>query len=282
MMARRRLSLVSLAGALLFCGCAMFHHRGPQFKPISDTDYGRLAPSQLGPVDQARSRLFEANDSVARAKLELEKAQHEGELARADQTAARADTERARAEQDAAHSSNDPTAKARAQEDQADAELRTRSAQGHAAYAQRLVEARQAEVEAATQLVNVRQAELERAKLTALSQARIPAATKYDPAPFDAHVADAEQAYQQARASASEAGHAADQARNDWSTLDQQYQARIHGQAGEGTAGATPPPGQQGTGSAGAPASPPPAPPPPPPAAPPPLPRNPPPSGGDQ
>jgi hypothetical protein len=165
--------------------------------------------------------------------LRLEEAKHEGDLAQAEETAARADSERARAEQDAAATSNAPTAKAQAQEAAADAELHRRAAQAHEAYAQRLLASRQAEMDAAGELVKVREAELERAKLTALSQAGVPAATKYDPAPFDAYVADAQRDYQRARAKASDALHQADETHNAWVALNQQYQARLQGAAAQ-------------------------------------------------
>ena len=263
----RRLSLASIAAVLAVSGCALFHHGHPEFKPVSDADVGRLAPRQMAPIDAARGQVFAAHDASSRTKLRLEEARHEAELAQAEQTAARADTERARAEQDAAASSNAPPVKTRAQEAAVDAELHRRAAQAHAAYAQRLLRARQTEVEAADEMVKVREAELERAKLTALSQAGIPAATKYDPAPFDAHVADAQRDYQRARARASDALHQAEQTRNAWAALSQQYLARLQSapartgaapQAGPITPGTAPTqPGEAARAPAPAPAAPP-------------------------
>ena len=266
----RRVSLASVLAALTASGCAMFHHGRAEFKPVSDADFGRLAPDQMGPVDAARGQVFAAGDAVSRATLRLEEAKHEAELAQAEQTSARADKERARAEQDAAQSSNAPDVKARAQESAVRAELHARATQAHAAYAQRLLQARQAELDAAGAHVKVREAELERAKLTALAQAGIPAATKYDPAPFDAHVADAQRDYQQDWARASSALREADQTRNAWVALNQQYQARLQGaaaQTGTGTSQGPLAPGTSPTDASeavNAPASPPPAPPAPP------------------
>lgn len=256
-----RLTLLALASATLLAGaCSMVGGHRAEFKPVSDTDYGRLGPSQLGPVDQARTAAAAARDDVARAKLRLQQAQNEIALARADQTAARAAVQRAQAQASAATGSNDPNAKAQAQEAAAQAELQTRSAQAHMAYAQRLAEARQAEVDAGDQQVALREAELEKSKLTALTQAGIPAATKYNPATFDARVAGAQQEFSQRRAEADERMHAAMQNENAWRTLHAQYQARVSGPVqGTGAAPAAPPqPRADGSVAPPPPAAPPP------------------------
>jgi hypothetical protein len=228
--AMRHITRSASAGALAAClastsGCAMFH-RGPAFKPVSDADFGRLTPAQMGPVDAARSDLFSAHDAVARAKLRAQEAEQETERARADQTAARAELQRAGAELDAAQDSADLAAKTRAQELDATARLRSEEARAHAAFAQRQVDAREADVDAADAHVKVAEAQLERSKLTALRQAGLGAASKYDPATFDARVAAAEKDYQEARARANDAGRKSDSARLTWSGLAQQYQAR--------------------------------------------------------
>ena len=268
----RLLSRALLASVLAVTSCALFHGSGPKFQPVSDADYGRLAAGQMAPVDAARRQVTAARDASARARLRLEEAEHEAQLAQADQTAARADSERSLAEQGAASSSKAPDVVAQAQEAAARAELRRRAAQAHAAYAQRLVGARQAEVEAADDQVAVREAELDRAKLTALSQADIPAATKYNPASFDARVADAQKRYQEARAKANDSLHQADQTHSAWLALNDQYQQRLQGPTAQGGTGAAAPlqPGTAPTGpdeaarAPAAPPSPPPAPPAPP------------------
>lgn len=229
-MSRSLLPLAApLAAVALLAGCSAVHGRHSGYRPVADTDYARLRPDQLGPVDQARVAEGAARDEVARAKLRLEQAQSEIAMARADQTAARAAGQRAAAQRDRALSSNAPAARAGAQEAAAEAELQARAAQAHMAYAQRLVEARRAEREAADRLVVVRQAELERARLSALAQAGVPAATKYDPAAFDARVADAQRDYQQRRADAAQRLDLAQQNENAWRVLHAQYQARVEG-----------------------------------------------------
>jgi hypothetical protein len=255
---RHNIVLVALAAVSTLTGCSMFQ-RGPRFQPVSEADFGRLSPAQMGPVDSARGELFSAHDAVARAKLRLQEVQQEPARARADETAARAELQRAGAELDAAASSADPGAKARAKELDAAARLRAQAARAHTGFAQRQVDARQAEVDMGEARVEVAEAELERAKLTALRQARIAAATKYDAAPFDAHVAQAEKGFQDARARAAEAARRSDQSRFAWSTLTQQYQARVQGES---------PPAGTGAGQA-LPVAPPPPPPALPPASPP-------------
>lgn len=242
-------SLLALASVMLAAGgCSMFHGSSKaEYKPVSDTDFGRLQPQQLGPVDAARTAVFGARDEVARAKLRLQQAENEVEMARADQTAARAAKQRAAAQADAASKSQDPYAKAGAQEAAAQAELQTRSAQAHMAYSQRLVAARQADLDAAERQVTLREAELEKAKFTALTQAGIPASTKYNPSTFDAHVAGAQQEYAQRRADADQRLQEARQTENAWRTLHAQYTQRVQGRGQTAT----------GTGAAGGPAAPP-------------------------
>ncbi len=220
-----------LAAALLASGCSMFRDNKAEFRPVSDADYGRLAPEQLGPVTAARDQLFAARDEVARAKLRLQQAENEAELARADQAMVKAAKQRAKAQGNIARSSNAPAAKAKAQEAAAQAELQARSARAHLAYANQLGRARQEELEAAERLVRVREAELEQAKLQALSEAGIPAATKYDASLFAARVAEVRRQHLEAESKAKVRLAEARKGENTWRTLHAQYQERVEGQA---------------------------------------------------
>ncbi|HYD42010.1 MAG TPA: hypothetical protein VEB43_14365 [Anaeromyxobacter sp.] len=240
-----------LAAALLAGGCSMFQDRKAEFQPVSDADYGRLAPDQLGPVNAARDQLFAARDEVARAKLRLQQAENEAELARADQSMVKAAMQRAKAEGNVARKSNAPEAKAKAQEAAAQAELQARSARAHLAYANQLGRARQAELEAAEALVRVREAEHEQAKLQALSQAGIPAATKYDASLFAARVAEARREHLEAQSEARVRLAEAQKGENTWRTLHAQYEERVQGQTpatatGAGAPGPQAPPAEGG------------------------------------
>jgi hypothetical protein len=242
-----------LAAALLAGGCSMFQDRKAEFRPVSDADYGRLAPDQLGPVTAARDQLFAARDEVARAKLRLQQAENEAELARADQAMVRAAVQRAKAEGKAARESNAPEAKAKAQEAAAQAELQARSARAHLAYANELGRARQAELDAAERLVKVREAELEQAKLQALSQAGIPAATKYDASLFAARVAEERKEHLEAQSEARVRFADAQKGENTWRTLHAQYEERVQGQGATATgAGSEPVPAPQAPPAKGA------------------------------
>jgi hypothetical protein len=75
---------------------------------------------------------------------------------------------------------------------------------------------------------------MDRAKLTALSQAQIPAATKYDPARFESRISESRRAEEQARGQANQAERAAATARDAWKSLEQRYQARVQGVGGRG------------------------------------------------
>lgn len=218
------------AASLLASGCSMFQDKKAEFRPVSEADFGRLAPDQLGPVEGAREQVFAARDEASRAKLRLQQAENEAELARADQAMVQAAMQRAKAEQNVARKSNAPEAKAKAQEAAAQAELQARSARAHLSYANKLGAARQAELDAAEALVKVREAELEQAKLDALSQAGIPAATKYDPSLFAARVAELRKEHLEAESEAKVRMGEAKQGENTWRTLHAQYQERVQSQ----------------------------------------------------
>lgn len=214
-------------------GCAAGRGAG-RFQGVSDADFGRLAPGQLQPVNSARASAAAAHDAVARAELRAQGARSEADYARADQTAVKADVERAAAAAKLAGQSRDPGDLARAQELQAAAELRKQAADAHLAYAEQLAKARKADVAAARAEEDRANAAVDRAKLTALEQAQIPAATRYDPARFDERLADATRAAQEARAKAEEEDRATLQALGSWQTLQQRWQARTGAVGGSG------------------------------------------------
>jgi hypothetical protein len=230
-------ALRMFAATLLFVsGCSMFQGHKAEYQPVSDADYGRLSPDQLGPLNSARDRLSEATDEVARVKLRAQQADNEVELARADQAMANAAKELASAELKSAGKSNAPDAKAKAQEDAARAELQSRSARAHLAWANQVGKARDAELQAAERLVKVREAELEQAKLESLVQAKIPAAAKYDASLFEARVAEARKEYLEAEADAKARMSDARQGENTWRTLHAQYRERMLGATPAATA----------------------------------------------
>ncbi|BDG03752.1 hypothetical protein [Anaeromyxobacter oryzae] len=222
---------IGIACAPLALAAALACMGGGSHRPetVAETDFGRLSPAEMQPVNAARTESDAARDGVARADLHLQEAQHEADYAKAEQTAVRADQERAAAAAKAAKESGDPGDTARAQELASTAQLHQQAAEAHAAYANQLVQARQAGVAAAKAEQARAEAALERAKLTALEQAQIPAATKYDPARFDATVAQRTREAAEARTRASQADHAALQALGTWQTLQQRWQARAQG-----------------------------------------------------
>ena len=68
--------------------------------------------------------------------------------------------------------------------------------------------------------------EVERSKLTALQEAGLPAASKYDPAPIDRRIAEAAKAEDAARVRARELGGSARAAYDAWRSVHEQYEAR--------------------------------------------------------
>jgi hypothetical protein len=68
--------------------------------------------------------------------------------------------------------------------------------------------------------------EIERSKLTALSEAGLPAASKYEAAPIEGKIAEAAKAEDAARARSSQLGGSARAAYDAWRSLHDQYEAR--------------------------------------------------------
>jgi hypothetical protein len=75
---------------------------------------------------------------------------------------------------------------------------------------------------------------VERAKLTALEEAEIPAASKYDAAALERQVNEAARAEEGARVRALELDRAAVAARDRWRGLVERYEARARSLQGSG------------------------------------------------
>jgi colicin import membrane protein len=217
----RRLTVFAVLG---LCACAGTG-KGSSAPTVSDADFGRLQPGQTGPVDEARRFLASARDEQARAKLRLQEVQHQDDLAKADATAARAAAARAAAQAKAADDSRDPAQleQARALKEQADAEKRAADARD--TYAKQLKDARQASVDAASAQVDLGDARVELAKVQALQQAGIPAASRYDAGKFQARVDDARKSFQAALQKARDAESKALASQQAWSDAQRQAQA---------------------------------------------------------
>ena len=227
----RTLAVLALA-ALAAAGCRSTPKRTARAEAVptvSPADVGRLSPEQMGPIQTARGDLDAARDAVARARLRHQDARHEEGYARADRTQADADRQRAEAELRAAREAGDARLAARANERTEAATLRTQAADARLDYARRLVAARDAEAKAAEANVVRMEWEVERAKLAALREAQVPAATKYDPGPLDRRTGEAARAADAARGRARDLDHQAAIARDRWRSLVDRYEARARG-----------------------------------------------------
>jgi hypothetical protein len=218
----------AVAAATITLACKSTPKKAAQepVRTVADADLGRLAPEDMGPVQAARGSLFEARDATARAQLRLQESRHEEAWANADRAAAESDRLRAAAEMAAAKEAGDQRRVAAAEELAGAAALRAQAADARIDYARKLVQAREAEVAAAEARARRAEWDLERAKLTALRQANVPAASKYDPAPIDKVLADAAKAEEAARARARDLGGTARAAYDHWRTLNDRYEAR--------------------------------------------------------
>jgi len=198
---------------------------------VADPDLGRLGPSQMAPVEEARHFVSSARDELARASLRLQDSQPEAELAKADQVAASADAERAEAEAKAANESRDPAQLERARQLREQARLHKLAADAHVDFAGHLNEANKASVDAANKQVELANARLEWAKLTALQQANIPAATKYDAGKFQGRVADAQKKFDGSLKHARELYGQATASQQRWQDAQRELQANGGGTA---------------------------------------------------
>jgi hypothetical protein len=232
---RHSLAAVAVVVLAAFVACRSAPERKPApVATVSAADLGRLSPEQMGPLTSARADHDAARDAVARAQLRLQEARHEEGFAHADRTQAEADGQRAEAEARGARESGDARLVARADELKGAAALRAQAADARLDFARRLIAAREAEVAAAEASVRRAEWSLERAKLAALREARIPAATKYDPAPIEGRLGEAARAESQAKTRAAELGRAAEVAQGRWRGLVDRYEARARGLGGTG------------------------------------------------
>ena len=218
----RRIALaLGLAGAI---GGACAH--GESKPTVSDADFGRLGPDQMGPVNEARQFAMSARDEQARARARLSEVQHEGDLAKADQQAAKATGSAAEAQAKIANDSRDPAQLERAREAKERAQLQTQTADAHADYAAKVVQARQTAVDAADKQVALGNARLELAKLHALQTANIPASQKYDEAKLQGAVNDAQKSFSDTMDKARSQDGQAVASHQRWQDLQRQLQAK--------------------------------------------------------
>lgn len=223
----RTLAIVAaLAATTLACRSTPKQPAEQPIRTVADADLGRLAPEQMGPVHVSRAALGEARDAAARAQYRLQESRHEEAWANADKAAAESDRLRAAAELASARDSGDQRLAGIAAERGETAALRAQAAAARLDYARKIVQARDAELRTAEARARRAEWEVERAKLTALREAGLPAASKYDPAPIDRRVAEAVKAEDGARARARDLAQTARASHDHWRSLTEQYEAR--------------------------------------------------------
>ena len=187
---------------------------------VSESDFARLTPGQIQPVDDARSQLALARDDLGRAKLSVVNDQHEGDLARSDQASASADMSRAAAESKIGKDSNEPGQMKQARDDTKAARQDKELADVRLAYSKKLATSQAAQVAAAERKVDLMTEKVNLAKLQSLDDAAVPAAGKYDHATAMQRVVDAQRAYDGANATAATASRETTAAKERWQELD--------------------------------------------------------------
>jgi hypothetical protein len=214
-------TLIIAIGMLLAlaAGCATTTASSHESSTVSESDFARLAASEVGPADAARSELALARDELGRDKLKVVNDQHEGALARSDQGTASADMSRAAAESDIGKDSNEPAQLQQARDDTEAARQSKEVADARLAYSKRLATAQAAQVTASERKVDLMTEKLNLAKLQSLEEAAVPAAGKYDRAAVMERVVVAQRAYDQATEVAATASRESTTAREHWQDL---------------------------------------------------------------
>ena len=100
-------SLAAMAGCAFMRGGAHESAPPPPVQ-VSEADFSRLAPDDMGPVNEAREFLATAREEQGRAKLRQQETMHEADLAKANQQAADSDEKRAATQAMIANDSREP------------------------------------------------------------------------------------------------------------------------------------------------------------------------------
>jgi len=217
-----RIAVVLALAAVAGCASSRSASRGQ----LSEADVGRLKPDEMAMVDEARQFRASAADEQARARLRLQNAKHELALAEADQNEADAEAQRAEARTKIASDSREPAHLEQARELTEQAKLHKDSADARLDYAKRLVEARESGLTAAQKQMELGDARVEWAKLRAMQQANVPAASKYDPGRFQTRVKDSQKSFDEAVQKARDLDGQATAAEQRWHDLQRRLQAK--------------------------------------------------------
>jgi hypothetical protein len=232
----RYLWSVVLAMAVAGCASRWSEQRpvseAPQPAPAPGAHEGAPgAPASPGTAGEGGEQLRkDAQEALSRTEARLNEATREQQFARSELDGSARDLERAQQQADAANRSDDALARARATEALKAATARSRVAEAHAEYTQRLVAARAADVDAA------------RAHLGVVELQVAPGGD----ASHDQRVAEAMRIEDSARSRALELGQAALATQRQWQAL---AQATADGDAAGRAPSATPSTQESGTGT---------------------------------
>jgi chromosome segregation ATPase len=233
--------LWSLVLAMVVAACASRRSEqrpvseAPPPPPVASPSPGAQAGAPGGPVapgtaNERDALRKDAQEALSRTQARLDEATREQQFAQSELDGSRVDLQRAQQQVDAASRSDDALARARAAEAADAAKDRSRVAEAHAEYAQRLVAARAADLDAARAHLAVVETQLTSAG---------------DPA-HDQRVAESQRTEEQTRGRALELGQAALASERRWHALAQATASRSA--AGRARA-ATPSATESGTGS---------------------------------
>lgn len=241
-----RMRVLAIGAALAFAGaCA---HGSARSDTVSDDVLARVPPDRMAEVNQARTDVNKAKDTLARENLRLNQAKKYVDVANNEVKVSQDQESRDKAAQDAASYARNDQAATQSQSAMGLARQREQVAQAHVKAANDLVAYAQERVNAAQKAVDLSNARLEEAKFKAVQASGDPAAKNIDGDAIAKHVEDSRVALEQERSKVSSAKANASASRSSWVALRDQLPAdQRFGVGGSGSGTAANLSGQSGT-----------------------------------
>ncbi len=234
-----RIRMLVGTAALAFAGACAHGSSSSRSDTVSDEALARVPQAQMASVNQARTDVSKAKDTVAREELRLSQAKKYVDVANSEVTTAKAQLDQNKSAQQAADYARNDQATTQAQSAQGLARQREQVADAHLKAANDLVNYAQERVNAANKAVDLANARLESAKFKTLQASGDPAVNNIDGQAIAKRVEDSRIALEQERAKVTQMKATASAARTSWIALRDQLPADQRlgvGGSGSGTA----------------------------------------------
>jgi len=233
-----RIRMVLVTAALGVAGaCA---HGSSRSDTVSDEVLARVPANQMASVEQARTDVNKAKDTVARENVRLNQAKKYVDVASNEVKISQDQLSRDQAAQDAANYARNDKSSTQSQSAMGLARQREQVAEAHQKAANELVNYAQARIDAAGKAVDLANARLEDAKYKAVKATGDRAVNDIDAQAIAKRVEDSRVALEQERTKVAQAKSNASAARNSWVALrDQLPPDQRFGVGGSGSGSGT-------------------------------------------